>query len=236
MNIRETYSECGHSKGLILSTRERRQTRCAQCRYDRGMAILGKGVLLLILGALLAAAILAWSVKAFGAESLEASMKRLPVYFEDRAEPELKAVQLADMATAIEQAATLHKPPGVGVKDWEALLALVAWHESTNSLRIHRGDCKPHECDGGRARGPWQQHRNGRSEKDWNALQGIENVTFQAETASIQLRRGFLACKGTKAPWLTATLNNYAGKACDAPAWPGRVDREETWTKIRRRL
>ncbi len=236
MNIRETYSKCGHVKGGELSNRERRQLRCIQCRYDRGMAILGKGVLALIFGMLLIAAILAWASKAFGAESLESAMKRLPVYFEDRAEPELKAAQLADMATAIEQAAEQHKPPGVGAKDWQALLALVAWHETTNSLRIHRGDCKPTECDGGRARGPWQQHRNGRSEQDWNALTGLENVGFQAETASVQLRRGFLTCKGSKTPWLTATLNNYAGKVCDAPEWPGRVDREETWTKIRRRL
>lgn len=236
MNIRETYEVCRHPMILDASAREKRQQRCPDCRYDRGMAILAKGTLLMVLAMLVIAAVVAWAAQAFGAEPLRTAIGRLPVYFEDRAEKDAKAAQLDAMADAIEYATETHKPPGVGVKDWNALLALIAWHESTNSLRIHRGDCKPQECDGGKARGPWQQHRNGRTEEDWERLHGLDNVGFQAATASQQLRRGFLTCKGSKTPWLTATLNNYAGKACDAPEWPGRTDREETWTKIRRRL
>lgn len=167
------------------------------------------------------------------------AVRSLPTYYEDRDAGELKAVQLQDMADAIEAATDLHKPPGVKRKDWVALLIMVAWHESTLSLRIHRGDCKPYECDGGRARGPWQQHRNGRSQADWDALHGLEHVGHQAETASIQLRRGFLLCakKGASdLPWLEATLNNYAGRSCSVPNWEGRDERVATWIKVRGKL
>lgn len=235
MNIREVYGLCGHRKAENANAREKRQQRCPDCRYDRGMEILAKATLLGVLAMLVIAAVVAWAAQAFGAEPLSTAIGRLPVYFEDRAEKEQKAAQLADMATAIEQACAQHAAP-MKEKDCQALAGAVSWHESTNSLRIHRGDCKPHECDGGRARGPWQQHRNGRSQQDWDALIGIENTGYQAEAAVKQLRRGFLTCRGAKVPWLAGTLNNYAGKACDAPEWPGRADREETWTKIRRRL
>ncbi len=234
MNIRETYSVCGHSKLTARSTREKAQGRCPECRYNRGMAIVAKAILV-FLAALVATLCVAKFAKG-GESGVEHALRSLPVYFEDRADPELKATQLADMATAIEQAAEQHRPPGVKVKDWEATLITVAFHESTNSLRIHQGLCKPHECDSGRARGPWQQHRNGRTEDDWNALIGLEHTGFQAETASVQLRRGFLNCKGSPAPWLQGTLNNYAGKNCNELNWDGLEDRLQTWTKVRARL
>ncbi len=201
-------------------------------RFDRGMAIVAKvilAVLVLMLGLGIGAQI------AHCGEPVLTVMQRQPVYFEDRGDPELKAVQLQDIAKAVEDASDM-RPPGVGRRDWQALLLMISYHETTWSLRVHRGDCKAHECDGGRARGPWQQHRNGRSDADWNSLVGLEHTVFQAETASAQLRSSFLTCKGAGVPWLQGVINNYAGKNCKATDWEGLEDRQATWTKIRARL
>jgi hypothetical protein len=200
--------------------------------FDRGMAVLAK----VILGFLATLIVLCIGAHlAHCGEPVLTVMQRQPVYFEDRATPELKAVQLQDLATAIE-GASQNKPPGVGLRDWQALLLTISYHETTWSLRIHRGDCKAHECDGGKARGPWQQHRNGRKDADWDALIGLEHTTFQAETASAQLRSSWLTCKGSGAPWLQGTINNYAGRKCTDTTWEGLAERQATWAKIRAKL
>lgn len=196
------------------------------------MAVVAKSILafiavLLVLGA--------WATIGHCGETVLGVMQRQPVYFEDRGDKELKATQLQDLAKAIEDASD-PRPPGIGRKDWQAALMMVSYLESTWSLRIHRGDCKPHECDGGRARGPWQQHRNGRSEADWEALQGIEHVGFQAETASAQLRTSVLTCRHAGVPWLQGMINNYAGRPCTDTGWEGLEDRQDMWTKIRNKL
>lgn len=164
------------------------------------------------------------------------ALKSLPVYFEDRESGDVKHAQLSLIAFSVEEAARATKPKGLKLKDWTALLLMVGYMESTFSLRIHAGQCKPHECDGGRARGPWQQHRNGRSESDWEKLTGFEHTQFQALTAGQALRRSYLTCKGSRAPWLQGTLNNYAGQKCEALEWGGLEERLRLWSKVRAKL
>jgi len=209
----------------------RMQNRSVDVRGMRMLSLLAG----LALALLVAVVIILIAKPAHGGEPVLTVMQRQAVYFEDRNERELKAVQLQDLATAIEFAAQEH-PPGVSVKDWQALLMAVSYAESTWSLRIARGDCKPHECDGGRARSPWQIHRNGMSDQDWEAMQGLANVNFQAEKASAVLRRAFLTCKGSGVPWVMGTLNNYAGRKCSDDSWDGLVERGRIFSKIRTRL
>ncbi len=179
--------------------------------------------------------ILACASMAFGAEPLGTAMARLPVYFEDRADPELKAVQLQDIARAIEQASV--KPPGgLSPKDWQALLVTVAYWETTLSIRIHQGKCKPHECDRGRSRGPWQQKQNVFTRPIWDQLHGIEHVDLQAQAASDFLRRSFGTCSRSGQPWLVGTLNAYAGRRCSDTSWEGLHKRTATWRSVRARL
>ena len=234
LNVKERYPRCLHERAADVSRAEKRQVRCPDCRFSRGMDIIIRALMiatLALFGVALLAAI-AWSSEPSGVQQ---ALQRLPTYYEDRAVPELKAVQLQDMATAIE-AATNPPPPGVQLKDFQALVIAIAWHESTLSLRIHRGECKPHECDGGRARGPWQQHRHGMTDADWDAMHGLEHVQHQAVVAAKQLRRSYLTCKGSGVTWLQGAINNYAGRNCTATGWAGLEERQQTWAKVRRRL
>lgn len=172
---------------------------------------------------------------AHGAEPLSTAMARLPTYFEDRADPELKAVHTQDLARAIEQAST--KPPGgLSPKDWQALLVAVGYWESTFSIRIHKGDCRPKECDAGRARSPWQMHRSVFTAPVWDQMFGIEHVDLQAQTASDMLKRSYWTCARSGMPWLAGTLNAYAGRRCTDVSWGGLGDREQTFMRIRSRL
>ncbi len=181
------------------------------------------------------AALLACASWARGAEPLSSALARLPVYFEDRADPEHKAVQLQDLARAIEQAST--KPPGgLHPKDWQALLATVAYHESTMSIRIHQGKCKPWECDRGKSRGPWQQKQNVFTRPIWDQLHGLEHVDVQAQAASDFLRRSYGTCSRSGQPWLVGTLNAYAGRRCGDTSWDGLQKRMALFRTVRGRL
>ncbi len=184
-----------------------------------------------VIGYLLATLVAA--AEAHGAEPLSSAMARLPTFHEDAAD-ERKPGQIAAIAKAIEEAS--QKPPGgLSRKDWQALLVAVGFWESTFSLRILAGDCKPHECDRGRARSAWQLHRNLFTAPVWDRLIG-EDIELQAQTASDMLKRAFATCSRSGAHWLSGTINAYAGRRCGDTSWPGRAQREKTWADVRRRL
>jgi len=160
-----------------------------------------------------------------------AAVRSLPTYFEDKA-PELeqaKAAQLTEVARVVADVsrANAPRPP----REWAALLLTVGYHESTFSLRIHRGDCKPHECDSGRARSSWQLHRNLFTAPVWDQLFGIENTEAQVRAADAALRRGYWTCARSGVPWLPATINAFAGKRC-GEHWPGLDQRMATWSRL----
>src|SRR5271157_2722469 len=98
----------------------------------------------------------------------------LPLFHEDL-QAEDKRAQLEAIASAVDS---------VAQNALEAAF-LVAWGnaETNFSLRIHRGECSAWECDGGKARGPWQAHRNGMPEERCAKMIGIDNVQVQAEQA-----------------------------------------------------
>lgn len=178
--------------------------------------------------------ILALAAIAHAGEPLHAAMSRLPVYFEDRDNP-AKEEHTRALAAAIEKASDV-RPKGVSRKDWQALLVAVGYWESTFSIRIHRGDCKKHECDAGRARSPWQMHRNVFTAPVWDQLFGIEHVELQARTASEMLARSYWQCARAGVPWVNGTLSAYAGKRCGDNAWPGFDKRYKTFVSVRARL
>jgi hypothetical protein len=163
-----------------------------------------------------------------------AAARGLPVYFEDTA-PELeqaKAAQLGEIARAIAEVSKdkAPRPP----REWAALLLTIGYRESTFSLRIHRGDCRPKECDGGRARSSWQLHRNAFiAPQVWDKLFGLDHTELQVQTADAALRRAYWTCSRSGVPWLQATINAYAGRRCGED-WPGLEERVATWAKLMR--
>lgn len=149
---------------------------------------------------------------------------------EDRA-PELaerKAAQQGEFVAAISRAAAdAPRQP----REWAALMLAVLEAETHGSLRIHEGRCKPLECDRGRARGPWQPHRNAHNRDVWDQLIGVENTTVQARVASDMLKRAYWRCAKSGVDWVTGTLNAYKGVACDS-SWRGLSERREAYHRF----
>src|SRR3982751_1744252 len=133
---------------------------------------------------------------------VRAAIDSLPCFVEDRGDPD-KSAQLDAIAAAVaEVSRDAPRPP----REWAALLMTIGYHESTFSLRIHRGQCKPHECDNGRARSMWQLHKNLFTAPVWDQLHGVENTAIQVRAASDALKRAYLRCSPSGVPWLQATL------------------------------
>ena len=117
---------------------------------------------------------------------------------------------------------------------WAALVLTIAAHESALSARIARGECGPHECDGGRAWGLYQGHKNEGNATEW----GSPDIRVQTLAAARLLRAVFYLCegRGSLSPdWVERTLSAYAGRACDAK-WPGLGQRIATFHSLRGRL
>ena len=160
---------------------------------------------------------------------VRAAMESLPCFVEDRGDPD-KAAQLDAIALAI---ADVSRDAPRAPREWAALLLTIGYHESTFSLRIQRGQCKPHECDNGRARSAWQLHKNLFTAPVWDQLHGVENTAIQVRTASEALKRAYFTCSRSGVPWLQATLNGYAGRRCSSE-WPGLEQRVSTFNRLQR--
>jgi hypothetical protein len=129
----------------------------------------------------------------------------LPIFHEDT-EAEDKRAQLEAIANAV--AAVAQTP--------DEAAFLLAWGnaESNYSLRIHRGECNSWECDAGRARGPWQAHRNGMPEERWEKMIGVDNVEVQAQHALFLTRWALHACPHDR---IRGAFRVLAGRACTSP-------------------
>lgn len=111
---------------------------------------------------------------------------------------------------------------------------LIAWAQAeTNlSLRIHVGQCKPWECDRGRARGPWQTHRNGMPEERWARMVGVENTRAQAEQAAGHARWAMRQCPGDP---IRGAFRRLGGLGCQQ-SLRGEERRMAAFRRVRARL
>lgn len=152
-----------------------------------------------------------------------AAILLLPVFHEDGASPE-KTAQLTAVAAAVAEVA----------RDKDEAAFLIAWgeHESRYSLRIHRGQCKPLECDRGRARGPWQNHRIGMAEDAWGRLVGVEMTRVQAAEAMRRARSALRMCPADR---IRGAFRVLGGNGCTR-ALKGENERVETFQRVRAKL
>lgn len=163
-------------------------------------------------------------------EATLAALLKLPVYKDDRAD-ERKPAQLAAVAFEVSR---LKPPSGVGAKEWRALVLAVGEAESGYSLRIMEGLCRPHECDHGRARSPWQMHENPWTRPVWAELQGFEGLRVQVQAVDGMLKRAYFQCERSRPDgfWASQTLLAYAGKGCvdrTIAPWRGLELRLQYW-------
>jgi hypothetical protein len=143
-----------------------------------------------------------------------------PIFHEDT-QAEEKRAQLEAIAGAVASVA----------QTADEAAFLLAWGKSeTNfSLRIHRGQCNAWECDGGRARGPWQAHKNGMPDERWEMMIGIENVEVQAQQAIRHARWALHACPHDR---VRGAFRVLAGRSCTSPI-RGENERVSTFRWVR---
>lgn len=143
-----------------------------------------------------------------------------PIFHEDT-QAEDKRAQLDAIANAV---ASVAQTP-------DEAAFLLAWGkaETNFSLRIHRGQCNHWECDGGRARGPWQAHKNGMPDERWEKMVGIENVDVQAQQALRHARWALHACPHDR---LRGAFRVLAGRGCSSPI-KGENERVATFKWVR---
>jgi hypothetical protein len=148
----------------------------------------------------------------------------LVVFHEDREASAEKTAQLNAIAAAV---AEFTKTP-----DEAAFLLAWGQAETNYSLRIQRGQCRRWECDRGRARGPWQAHRNGMPLERWERMVGVENTRVQAEQAARHARWALRQCKDDP---IRGAFRVLGGNACWKPL-KGEEYRVAAFTLARRRL
>ncbi len=141
---------------------------------------------------------------------------------QSRKEPPVDARELAEAIAAIPKVSPT----------WAAMVLTIAAHESGLRARIARSDCRPAECDGGRAWGLYQSHKNTRNAEAW----GSPDLRLQTLEAAAALRSAFYQCGGLKsADWPLQTIRAYAGHGCGSPL-RGEAERVATFERLRGRL
>lgn len=149
----------------------------------------------------------------------------LPTWREDRFDCPDKLAQRNGIAAAVQAEAR--------TPDEAAFLLAWGQHESAFSLRIGAGRCKPWECDRGRARGPWQLHRDASMTADtWSRMHGLENVPVQAREAAKKVRWALRQCPADR---VRGGFRVLGGNGCQK-ALRGEDERVRTFQKIRKRM
>ena len=156
-----------------------------------------------------------------------AAVLSLPRFNEDP-DTEEKRAELDRIAVAVAtESIGAPRPP----REWASLILTVWNHESHLASRIIANNCKPKECDGGRARGGGQVHKNSLNAADWDASPG--NIEIQVRMTSNALKGAFLNCSRAGVSWDMGTFSSYAGKGC-AYHWPGLEARLATFDRLNR--
>ncbi len=157
---------------------------------------------------------------------VRAAISKVVVSDEDKND-ETKPAQLQEIADSI---AVVSKSAPRPPREWATLILTVAENETHLSSRIIAGNCKPKECDAGKARGFGQVHRNSLNGADWDVAHG--NVLVQTKLTHEALVRAFHTCSRSGVPWLQATLNGYKGTRCGDTSWPGLNKRLATFQRL----
>lgn len=155
------------------------------------------------------------------AEAIAAVILSLPHYWADAGEPP------EDRASRAEHAADVIIEVAGNNRDMIAALIALGWHESRWSRFVFEDECekgKPGErCDDGRARSPWQMHRDA-CPYYWES--GL--LSDGAKCAFSLLRYGRSACGSYQGAFAV-----YAGQRC---SWKGGIEREATRQRMLKAL
>lgn len=173
-----------------------------------------------------------------------AALQSLPVYFEDVGDPE-KPAQLEMIAKAITQAAKESKGWQGSKQQLIAAEITILNSESNASLRIHRNECKPRECDprvvkgvrSFRAISIFQLHAQPLSSPEVFPLLGFmtfDSTLLAAKEAARVLIRSRGWCSGSSGDPVSMMFTAYAGRGCQLDRWQGWRSRVATYQRVLR--
>ena len=169
------------------------------------------------------------------AKAILALLLALPRYSADTETAEQRTKRLETVATSIdvvsESATCSGRYEGkegckrfwpLSAKALQRLLITEGFFETGFAQRVHEGHCLKHECDGGRARGPWQLQRNGLMPIEaWEKMtdDGEESTRVGAFYAARKLAQDLNACQS-----MEGAIARYAtGSSCTWSGAPARV-------------
>jgi hypothetical protein len=165
-----------------------------------------------------------------------AALLSLPRYAADTETPEARTTRLTTVANSIEDATQRATCSGEFAKlaeckkfwpgrqqDLRALLITIGYFETAYAQHVHEGHCRPHECDGGRARGLWQVQRHGLvPSAAWERIVGADDYSTQI---SAYLAAKVLGSDLSKCGTIEGAVSMYAtGNSCSWDGAKARVD------------
>lgn len=172
------------------------------------------------------------------------ALQSLPVYKEDVGSPD-KPAQLEMIAKAITQAAREQKGWQGSLQQLIAAEIGMLDNETHASLRIHRNECRPLECDPHVVRGfrefraisLFQLHAKPLSDPTlFPQLGGMtfESTLLSAKEASRILVRSRGWCSGAPGDPIALMYTAAAGHACQLDKWQGWKARVATYSRVLR--
>jgi len=165
---------------------------------------------------------------------------------EDKDDPS-KPAQIVMIAEAVTRAAREQRGWPHSKQRLVAIELAIVENETHASMRLHRNECLPKECDAARDKGApvfraislFQLHAGGLSDpKIWPTLgfMTFESTLLAAKEASRIFVRSYLYCQAQKAEGdpVALGLTAYAGRGCQLDKWQGWRVRLSTYERLMR--
>jgi len=165
---------------------------------------------------------------------------------EDKDSPD-KPAQVEMIARAVTESAREQRGWSLTKQRLVAAQLSIIENETHGSLRIHRNECLPKECDASFVKGVrtfkaislFQLHAGGLSDPAiWPTLgfMTFESTKLSAKEASRIFVRSFLYCQARKAPGdpIATAFSAYAGRGCALDKWMGWKARVATYSRLLR--
>jgi hypothetical protein len=108
-----------------------------------------------------------------------------------------------------------------------AAMLATAYVETSLSDRLRRNECRKLECDGGRAWGLYQIHKDGNTRDVW----GSPDVDVQSIAAARKLKSAFYTAKSAHAPFPEGMFRAYGGRRVTATV-PREALRVSTFNRV----
>jgi hypothetical protein len=108
-----------------------------------------------------------------------------------------------------------------------AAMLATAYVETALSDRLRRNECRPKECDRGRAWGLYQIHKDGYTSEVW----GSPDVDVQSVAAARKMKSAFYTAKNAHAPFPEGMFRAYGGRRVTATV-PREALRVSTFNQV----